>query len=404
MSAISKLSLTAALLAGFAAFSTLGGAAEKPMNASSGEAVATFAGGCFWCVESGFEKLPGVRDAVSGYSGGNVENPTYHQVSAGGTGHTESVQVFYDPKVITYEGLLKGFWRLINPTDGDGQFVDRGSQYRPAIFYHNAEQKAAAERSRDELAASGRFDKPIAVEIVPFERFYNAEDYHQDYYKKNPIRYKFYTFNSGRYQYVESKWGDDIEVDYSQYKPIGDAMKDDAMTGTYVRPSDSEIKAKLTPLQYDVTQHEGTEPSFRNAYWDNKKPGIYVDIVTGEPLFSSVDKFKSGTGWPSFTKPIDPDALVEKTDRSLFHDPHRGPQQDRRFPSRPCLRRRAGADRVALLHQLGGPAFHSGRGSGRGRLWPIRRSVRRQDERRDEVDFANQGPAGDAFRPGHRFA
>ncbi len=305
-----------ALFAGFASFS---GATEMPMKTSADEAVATFAGGCFWCVESGFEKIPGVRDAVSGYSGGTAENPTYHQVSGGTTGHTESVQVHYDPKVITYEGLLQGFWRLINPTDGDGQFVDRGSQYRPAIFYHNAEQKAAAERSRDELAASGRFDKPIAVEIVPFEKFYKAEDYHQDYYKTNPIRYKFYTFNSGRFQYVDSVWGDDVDVDYSQYRPMADSKKDgSSMKATYVRPSDAEIKAKLTPMQYDVTQHEGTEPAFHNEFWNNKKDGIYVDVVTGEPLFSSVDKFKSGTGWPSFTKPIEPNVLTEKTDSSFF--------------------------------------------------------------------------------------
>ena len=217
MSAKRKATLSAGLvglLALFAGFASFSGASEMPMKKSADEAVATFAGGCFWCVESGFEEIPGVREAVSGYSGGTVENPTYHQVSAGTTGHTEAVQVFYDPKVITYDGLLQGFWRMINPTDGSGQFVDRGSQYRPAIFFHNAEQKAAAERSRDELAASGRFDKPIAVEIVPFEKFYNAEDYHQDYYKKNPIRYKFYSHNSGRYQYVESVWGDDLEVDY----------------------------------------------------------------------------------------------------------------------------------------------------------------------------------------------
>ncbi len=331
MFAIAKTSFFATVLAVFTGISTLAGAADMPKKVSPDEAVATFAGGCFWCVEAAFEKLPGVRDAVSGYSGGQVENPTYHQVSAGTTGHTEVVQVFYDPKVITYEGLLQGFWRMMDPTDGGGQFVDRGSQYRPAIFYHNAEQQADAERSRDELAASGRFDKPIAVEIVPFERFYDAEDYHQDYYKTNPIRYKLYTFNSGRYQYVESIWGEDIKVDYSQYKPMGDAMMDkdpmkgadakkDAapMKGAYTRPSDDEIKKKLTPLQYDVTQHEGTEPAFRNTYWDNKRAGIYVDIVTGEPLFSSIDKFKSGTGWPSFTKPIEPSVLVEKTDSSFF--------------------------------------------------------------------------------------
>lgn len=277
--------------------------------AAAGEAVATFAGGCFWCVEAGFEKLPGVRDAVSGYSGGKVADPTYEQVSAGGTGHTEAVQVHYDPTVITYEGLLQGFWRMIDPTDGNGQFVDQGNQYRPAIFYHDAEQKAAAEKSRDDLARSGRFDRPIEVEIVPLERFYRAEDYHQNYYKTNPIRYQFYTYNSGRYQFVEKVWGGDLEVDYSRYRPAG---------ARYIRPSDAEIKKRLTAEQYHITQGDGTEPPFDNAYWDEKRPGIYVDVVTDEPLFSSADKFESGTGWPSFTRPIESGTVVEKSDNSYF--------------------------------------------------------------------------------------
>jgi len=313
-----------AVLAGTAAPSL---AAETPMTDMSKDAVATFAGGCFWCVESGFEKIPGVVTAISGYSGGHVANPTYQQVSAGGTGHAESVQVTYDPKVITYEGLLQGFWRMIDPTDGDGSFVDRGSQYRPVIFYHNAEQKTEAEKSLAELAQSGRYGgKPLKVAIVPFEKFWPAEDYHQDYYKKNPVRYEFYSFNSGRWQYVKQIWGDDLKVDYAKYRPTAAAPMDaqkNAMVDTpketrYVRPSDAEIKRKLTPLQYSVTQKDDTEPSFHNAYWDNHQPGIYVDVVTGEPLFSSTDKYESGTGWPSFTKPISADAVVTKTDSSFF--------------------------------------------------------------------------------------
>jgi peptide methionine sulfoxide reductase msrA/msrB len=274
-----------------------------------GEAVATFAGGCFWCVEAGFEKLPGVRDAVSGYTGGPEADPTYHQVASGGTGHTEAVQVFYDPAVITYEGLLEGLWRMMDPTDAHGQFVDRGTQYRPGIYYHSAEEKAAAEKSRDALAASGRFDKPVVIEIVPFGKFYDAEDYHQDYYKKNPIRYKFYTNGSGRYQFVDKVWGEDRNVDWSMYRPAG---------AQYFRPSDEEIKKRLTALQYDVTQNDGTERAFSNEFWDNKRAGLYVDVVSGEPLFSSVDKFKSGTGWPSFTKPLDTSTIVEKTDNAFF--------------------------------------------------------------------------------------
>lgn len=309
MFSIGKRGFSAILLSFLSAGAIPAAAADMSAGEKAGEAVATFAGGCFWCVEQGFEKLPGVRDAVSGYAGGHAANPTYEQVSAGGTGHTESVQVHYDPAVITYEGLLQGFWRLIDPTDGDGQFVDQGNQYRPAIFYHDAAQKAAAEKSRDELAKSGRFDKPIKVEVVPLERFYRAEDYHQDYYKKNPIRYQVYTFNSGRYQFIEKAWGEEQKVDYSKYRPA-DAR--------YVRPPEDEIKRRLTAAQYHVTQEDGTEPAFNNVYWNEKRPGIYVDVVTGEPLFSSADKYDSGTGWPSFTKPIEAAAVVEKADISLF--------------------------------------------------------------------------------------
>ncbi|MFL1467088.1 peptide-methionine (R)-S-oxide reductase MsrB [Marinobacter sp. HN1S83] len=283
-------------------------------------AVATFAGGCFWCVEEMYEEnVPGVVEAVSGYSGGDEKDPSYKQVSGGSTGHTEAVQVYYDPDVITYEGLLQALWRTANPTDVDGQYVDRGSQYRPAIFYHNEEQKRAAEASVKALEESGRYDDPVAIEIVPFKSFYDAEEYHQDYYKKNPVRYKFYTFNSGRYQFIEKVWGDEQEVDYSQYQPEEGAMKNDARDlQSFVKPDDEELKRMLTKEQYYVTQEDGTERAFANEYWDEKRPGLYVDVVSGEPLFSSRDKYKSGTGWPSFTRPIADDVVVEKEDRSLF--------------------------------------------------------------------------------------
>lgn len=303
--------------------------------------VATFAGGCFWCVEAGFEKIPGVVEAVSGYTGGHTRNPTYEEVSSGTTGHTESVQVYYDPDKITYAGLLQGFWRFMNPTDSNGQFVDRGNQYRPAIFYHNAEQKRIAEASKEALDKSGRYDKPVTIEIVPFTVFYPAEKYHQDYYKKNPIRYKIYTFNSGRYQFIDKVWGDDQHIDFSQYAPKKTGMKDDGMdsaggqadglpasnapvTGygfdpdAFTKPSDAQLKKQLTPIQYEVTQEDGTERAFDNPYWDEKRAGLYVDIVSGEPLYLSTDKFKSGTGWPSFTRPVSPESVVEKKDRSWF--------------------------------------------------------------------------------------
>lgn len=184
-------------------------AAEGETAMKTNLAVATFAGGCFWCMEHPFEKLDGVVEVVSGYTGGHVENPTYRQVSAGGTGHAEAVRITYDPAVIGYGKLLEVFWRNIDPTDAGGQFVDRGDQYRSAIFYHDEEQKRLAERSKAQMAASGRFDGPIVTEIVPASTFYPAEEYHQDYYRKNPLRYYFYRSGSGRDEYLEKTWGKD---------------------------------------------------------------------------------------------------------------------------------------------------------------------------------------------------
>lgn len=330
------LTLSARLLVAVA-IALLAGCQAGTTNAQSNESdfapddasleVATFAGGCFWCVEAGFEKIPGVVEAVSGYSGGTEKNPTYEQVSRGQTGHTEAVQIYYDPNEITYEGLLQGLWRMMDPTDADGQFVDRGQQYRPAIFYHDAEQERLARASKQALAESGRYDEPVVIEIVPFEVFYEAEAYHQNYYKENPVRYNFYTFNSGRYQFIEKVWGEDQEIDYSQFAPdaSGDASEQQNTNSqkgfnasSFQMPSDEELKERLTPLQYKVTQKDGTERAFDNPYDQEKRAGLYVDIVSGEPLFSSSDKYDSGTGWPSFVRPIKPDAVVEKEDISWF--------------------------------------------------------------------------------------
>jgi peptide methionine sulfoxide reductase msrA/msrB len=268
---------------------------------------ATFAGGCFWCVEADFEKLDGVIEVVSGYAGGHVENPSYQQVSAGGTGHVEAVQVVYDPKKVSYRELVEYLWRHVDPTDAGGQFVDRGSQYLSVVFYQDEEQKRIAEESKQALEKSGRFAKPIVTQLVPLAKFYEAEDYHQDYYKKNPLRYKFYRSNSGRDQFLKGVWGD-AKVPTEAAVPGAE----------YAKPGDAVLRNRLSPIQYKVTQHEGTEPPFHNEYWDNKKEGIYVDIVSGEPLFTSLDKYDSGTGWPSFTKPLEPGNVVEKSDRSLF--------------------------------------------------------------------------------------
>ena len=283
--------------------------------------VATFAGGCFWCVEEGFEKIPGVVEAVSGYSGGERENPTYAQVSSGSTRHAEAVQVHYDPSVISYEGLLQGLWRMIDPTDADGQFADRGRQYRPGIFYHDDRQRRLAEASKQALTDSGRYLDPVVIEIVPFEAFYEAEDYHQDYHRKNPLRYRIYTHNSGRYQFIEKVWGDERELDYADYRPTKSGLIDRPKgfdRQSFVKPNDAELRRRLTPIQYKVTQQDGTERPFSNPYDAEYRSGIYVDIVSGEPMFSSADKYDSGTGWPSFVRPIAPDAVVERQDRSLF--------------------------------------------------------------------------------------
>ena len=293
--------------------------AMKPGPAMTRTAI--FAGGCFWCTESDFEKVGGVIDAISGYTGGKEVNPTYEQVSSGRTGHVEAVQVIYDPTKVSYAQLLDVFWRHVDPTDDGGQFVDRGPQYKSAIFYGNEEEHRLAEATKEKLAASGRFDKPIVTLIEPAGPFYPAEEYHQNYYKKNPIRYKWYRSRSGRDQFLEETWSKEVPdmtmtSDMQEMKP--DKMTAAADKTMYTIPDDAQLREQLTPMQYKVTRKEGTEPPFNNAFWDNHEPGIYVDIVSGEPLFSSTDKFDSGTGWPSFTQPLVPENVVEKKDRSLF--------------------------------------------------------------------------------------
>jgi peptide methionine sulfoxide reductase msrA/msrB len=281
--------------------------AKSAMKEHKDLKTATFAGGCFWCVEADFEKVDGVVEVISGYTGGIEKNPTYEQVSAGGTGHVEAVQILYDPEKLTYSKLLDLFWRHVDPTDQGGQFVDRGTQYRSVIFYDDEEQKRLAEESKKELEKTGPFKKPIVTEIVKLATFYPAEDYHQDYYKTHSLRYKYYRHGSGRDQFLKKAWDD---------------WKSPSSTGSgnvkYTKPGDEELRKKLTPLQYKVTQNEGTEPAFNNDYWDNKKEGIYVDIASGEPLFSSLDKYDSGTGWPSFTRPLVSENIVEREDRKLF--------------------------------------------------------------------------------------
>ncbi len=362
-------------------------AARGGSNAKSGSGpepaleTATFAGGCFWCMEADLEKLAGVHKVISGYTGGQELSPTYKDVSSGATSHLEAVQITFDPEKLPYRRLLDAFWRKINPTDSHGQFVDRGRQYATAIFYHSGAQKAEALASRAELQDKGPFKDKIVTPIRPFETFYRAEEYHQDYYKKSLIssmKYKYYRARSGRDQFLQKTWGGvkgfrpapDLkpaagetakderksagEGEKNQSQPEGRIKAADPKEGAAPKagppqagaagsqsanaeflprkklqepsrrgrldkkPSAAEIKRRLTPLQYRVTQEDGTEPPFQNLYWDSSKPGIYVDIVSGEPLFSSLSKYDSKTGWPSFTEPLSPENIVEKEDRKLL--------------------------------------------------------------------------------------
>lgn len=253
---------------------------------------AIFAGGCFWCMEKPFESLDGVISVTSGYTGGTSEDPNYENYAK--DGHIEAIEILYDPRKISYDELLNTFWRQIDPTDPGGQFVDRGQAYSSAIFYLDEGQKHMAEKSKTGLEKKGIFGKPIVTPVIPATTFYKAEAYHQDFYKKNTAHYQRYRKGSGRDQFLEKVWKEDSGKDRVT------------------------LRQRLTPLQYQVTQEDGTEKPFENEYWDNKQDGIYVDIVSGEPLFSSLDKYVSGTGWPSFKKPLVTGNIIERQDTKLF--------------------------------------------------------------------------------------
>jgi len=265
-------------------------------STNTGMKLATLAGGCFWCLVPPYAELPGVIKVAAGYTGGHKEKPTYEEVCYGNTGHIEAVQIRYDPQRISYDELLDVFWRQIDPTDAGGQFADRGTSYRTAIFYHDEEQYQKAREAISRIDQSGRFTAPVATLLLPAQPFYPAEEYHQDYYKKNPDHYNRYKAGSGREAFIKNFWTEAAKI------PDPEHMAD--------------LAKRLTKLQFDVTQNNATEPPFRNAYWDNHRAGIYVDIVSGEVLFSSLDKFDSSCGWPSFTKPLRKDSLQEKSDLS----------------------------------------------------------------------------------------
>ncbi len=260
---------------------------------------AMLAGGCFWCLEPPFQKTDGVLKVVAGYSGGTGADPTYDDYAL--KGHLEVVEITFDPQRVSYEDLLGLYWRQIDPTDGQGQFVDRGPQYRTAIFYFDEEQKRLAEKSKADLESRSLFQKTIVTEILPAGVFYPAEEFHQNYCRVYPAQYKRYRAGSGRDEFFQKVWG-------TSEQKIGERLSGQGQ----------ELKKRLTPLQFKVTQENGTEPPFRNEYWNNKRAGLYVDIVSGEPLFSSLDKYDSGTGWPSFTRPLKEESLVEKNDSTFL--------------------------------------------------------------------------------------
>jgi len=289
-------------------------AATISSHSAPPEQVAVFSGGCFWGVQAVFQHVIGVTNAVSGYAGGDASTAHYDRVSEGNTGHAESVRVTFDPSRVTYEQLLQVFFTIAHdPTQLNYQGPDHGPQYRSAIWYTNDEQKLAAESYIAQSTKAKTWPKPIVTQVGPLGAFYPAEAYHQDYATTHPYQ-PYILFNDAPKVAQLKKQLPTLYRDKAAL--VSDNKKESAMR-TYTKPSDAELKRKLTSMQYDVTQHEGTEPAFHNEYWSNHEPGIYVDIVSGEPLFSSVDKYDSGTGWPSFTKPLESANIATKTDRQF---------------------------------------------------------------------------------------
>lgn len=277
---------------------------------------AVFGGGCFWCVEADFEKVPGVLGAVSGYSGGSAKYPTYEDYTQGG--HREVVEVTYDPLRVSYADLVDHIVRYSDASDAEGSFRDRGKQYAPAVYYDTEEEKSIAYSVIAKTDAEGIYDKPINIAVLPRAEFWPAEEYHQDYAKKNPIRYEFYRNASGRDVFIEKHKRKGLET---ASVPAVSESKDTSGKidfRNFRKPSDDVLRSSLSPLSYEVTQQDGTEKPFDNEYDTNKAEGVYVDRVSGEPLFSSRDKYDSGTGWPSFVKPIEADAVTLREDDTFF--------------------------------------------------------------------------------------
>ncbi len=308
------------------------------------------AGGCFWCTESQFNHAPGVISAISGYTDTKEmykegSGPSYAEVSSQQVIARESVQVIYDPTVTNTNKILELYFRHIDPTDGGGQFADRGHQYTPAIYYFTPEQQQLSLALIAKIDTTKKFPKKVAVEVLPYKNFYPAEEYHQDYKDKNAVRYNLYSEGSGRNGYIRKNWADgspyveEIFGSASSSAMSGTPTKhttitmDNNITNTtngsgtgsttimwknFTAAEKAERLKSLSPLQFNVTQKAGTERAFQNEYEANKEKGIYVDIVSGEPLYLSTDKYDSGTGWPSFVKPIDESDITLHSDDGFF--------------------------------------------------------------------------------------
>ena len=259
---------------------------------ATGLETATFAAGCFWGTEEFFRKIPGVINTRVGFTGGTTKNVKYEDTHDGSTGHAEAVELQFDPTVVTYDQLLDQFFKMHDPTTKNRQGNDIGSQYRSAVFYHTEQQKRSALAFKDRVDKSKAWKNPLTTEIAEAKEFWPADESHQKYLVKHPGGYDNHFLRN---------------LDFSV-----------ARAAEFKKLSRTELEKKLTREQFYVTQESGTERPFHNEYWQNHEVGIYVDVVSGEPLFSSRDKFDSGTGWPSFTRPLVKENLVEKTDRTLF--------------------------------------------------------------------------------------
>ena len=299
---------------------------EKEMAESGKLAKVTFGNGCFWCTEAVFQQVQGVASVVSGYSGGQIKNPTYKEVSSGLTGHAEVVQVIYDPKQVTFPELLEIFYQTHDPTTLNRQGNDVGTQYRSAIFYHDEKQRQEATAYQQQLDQSGVFAQPIVTEITQYKNFYPAENYHQDYFELHARQPYCQHVVRPKVEKFKKKFADKVKADAGADGATRKVIGSDKSPQSNARASRKkkvvktsvEWREQLTEEQYRITRRKGTERAFTGAYWDNKEEGTYLCVCCDEPLFASDTKFESGTGWPSFFKPISADGVKEKEDRGFF--------------------------------------------------------------------------------------